>query len=299
MNSKPAAQKPGKFKRRIIRIVLILLVLFYFLPLITRLMPAGISKAETKAFFDSHKLPFTDSFITTNNKKLHFVACGNDTLPFLIFIHGSPGSWDAFKDYLVDSMLLQKAYIISVDRSGYGLSEPEALGSLDAQVEFIQPILNLRKNNKSVTVIGHSYGGPVASLFAVKNESIIHKLILISPTISPNIEEKITWKRNLQKLSKWWIFKWMLPKDLKNSTIEMQPLPTEIRKHENEFANFKKAITEIHGTEDDLAPHGNQDYVKSIFKKSEVKTIDFNKSGHLIPFTETKKLLEILNLEID
>ncbi|MBK8843157.1 MAG: hypothetical protein IPO33_10080 [Saprospiraceae bacterium] len=38
---------------------------------------------------------------------LHAVHTGDDTLPTLFFIHGSPGSWYAFEVYLKDKDLLK------------------------------------------------------------------------------------------------------------------------------------------------------------------------------------------------
>lgn len=288
-----------KWRRRLLRILLGLLIFIYFSPLLLRLLPSGMSKEETSVFFNQHNVPFTDSFIKTKYHKLHYVAAGNDTLPMLLFIHGSPGSWDAFKDYLVSEKLLEKAYIVSFDRAGYGLSGQPGFSSIQDQVEFIEPILKLRKNNKPVTVVGHSYGGPVSAVFCLQHQSEIKKLILTSPTISPSIEEHITWKRNLQRITKWFIFSWMFADEVKNSTQEMQPLPDEIRKYESQFTKFKKPILEIHGTEDNIAPYGNQDYVKKMFSNTIVRTIDFKGKGHLIPYTEIPKVIEILREQLN
>lgn len=287
-----------KWRRRLLRTLLILLILTYFLPLITRLMPNGMTKKETAAFFTQHHVPYTDSFIEINHRKLHYVAAGNDTLPILLFIHGSPGSWDAFKEYLISKTLLQKAYIISFDRAGYGLSGQPGFASLEDQVNFIEPILKLRKNKKPITVIGHSYGGPVSVVFCLRHQDLIKKLILTSPTLSPDIEEHITWKRNLQKFTKWPLFKWMFPQEIENSTNEMQPLPSEVRKFEPQFAEFKKPILEIHGTKDNIAPYGNQSYIQRIFANAPVSTINFTGKGHLIPYTEIPSVIAILSEQL-
>ena len=41
----------------------------------------------------------------------------------LIFVHGAPGSWDAFKTYMTDKDLNSIARVVAYDRPGYGGSE--------------------------------------------------------------------------------------------------------------------------------------------------------------------------------
>ncbi|RTY82386.1 alpha/beta hydrolase [Flavobacterium sp. ZB4P23] len=43
--------------------------------------------------------------------------------PDLFFIHGSPGSWNAFKEYFQDALLLKKYRMIAIDLSGFGFSD--------------------------------------------------------------------------------------------------------------------------------------------------------------------------------
>ncbi len=289
---------PFKSVNKSKKIVLSLLLIIYFFPAISNIAPSALNPQKTKTFFNKKQQYFKDRFIITNSQKLHYVSTGNDTLPMLLFIHGSPGSWDAFKEYLADTGLQKLAYMVSVDRAGYGQSNEKGFASLKEQSDFIEPILKLRKNNKPITIISHSYGGPVSIKLCLAHQNILKQLILISPTISPSIEENIHWKRNLQTMSQWAIWHWMIAKDLKTSTQEMQPLPDEVRAMEKDFNLFIKPILEIHGTKDALAPFGNQQYVLQNFKNCQVDTISLFKKGHLIPFTMPEKLIEIIKNEI-
>jgi hypothetical protein len=60
----------------------------------------------------------------TNPGRIHFASVGEgaDTI---VFVHGSPGSWSAFSRFLMDEDLKKAGRLISVDRPGYGLSEPK------------------------------------------------------------------------------------------------------------------------------------------------------------------------------
>jgi pimeloyl-ACP methyl ester carboxylesterase len=63
---------------------------------------------KIRMFFDGHNL--------------HYIETGNAQKPTLI-LHGSPGSWNAFKEYLQDTTLLKKYRMIAIDRPGFGYSD--------------------------------------------------------------------------------------------------------------------------------------------------------------------------------
>ncbi len=282
------------WRKIILRLLACLFILSFILPLLSRLIPMGLNKEKTSAFFGIKNIAFKDTLLQFGGRKVRFVCAGNDTLPMVLFIHGSPGSWDAFKDYLSDTGLLSLGYLVAADRLGYGGSGGQGEASLQIQADAMSLALKLRKNNAPITVIGHSYGGPVAVKFALEHAALTKQVILISPTISPEIEENIGYKRNLQKMSKWGLWHWTLSRDIKNCVIEMQPLPTEIRAMEKDFARFNVPITEIHGTNDALAPFGNQLYVKNKFIHSAVDTICLTGKDHFIPFTMPGRMIEII-----
>ena len=41
----------------------------------------------------------------------------------ILFLHGAPGSWKDFSQYLIDPDLQQSMYMIAMDRPGYGYSD--------------------------------------------------------------------------------------------------------------------------------------------------------------------------------
>jgi len=99
-----------------------------------------------------------------NGNSLHYVSTGSDTLPVLVFVHGSPGSWNAFENYLKDSELLRRFYIISIDRPGFGYSDYGDAQHMNAQDDEIgraveQPV---QLFEKSVHVASRRKGRRVA-----------------------------------------------------------------------------------------------------------------------------------------
>ena len=51
---------------------------------------------------------------------VNFAYSGDPNKPGIIFIHGTPGGWQAFQGYLADPQLQQDFFMVSVDRPGWG-----------------------------------------------------------------------------------------------------------------------------------------------------------------------------------
>ena len=64
------------------------------------------------------------------NEAIHYAQAGDEDKPGLIFVHGTPGGWQAFEMYLESDALQQEFLMISVDRLGWGRSTME-LGKVD------------------------------------------------------------------------------------------------------------------------------------------------------------------------
>ncbi|MBI5310745.1 MAG: alpha/beta hydrolase [Actinobacteria bacterium] len=81
--------------------------------------------------------------------------------PTIVFVHGLPGTAADFDNV---ARRLAGRHIIQIDRPGYGYSTG---GTQDmfAQAETVHDLLASR-NVKGATVVGHSYGGPLAIALA-------------------------------------------------------------------------------------------------------------------------------------
>jgi pimeloyl-ACP methyl ester carboxylesterase len=263
-------------------------------------LSAGVMKpAATKKYFAEKKLDFTDTMIFSGGRNMRFVCTGNDTMPVMFFIHGSPGAWSDYRDYLTDPTLLKSYHMISADRPGYNGSAGEGVATLEEQSNCLQGLFSLRKTNKPIIVVGHSYGGAVSVKFVLQNKEKVARLILISPCLAPDVEQNIHWKRTLQKLSQTTVGRKVTPLFLKNSTKEMQPLPQEVRKMEKDFVSLTVPILEIHGTWDMMAPYGNLAYIEKAFPNSSVHTITFKNKNHKIVYSMPKVMIGLMMKELE
>jgi pimeloyl-ACP methyl ester carboxylesterase len=254
--------------------------------------------ADTREFFTGKKMPYKDTLIVSGGRPIRFVCSGNDTMPVLFFIHGSPGAWSDYRDYLADTALQKSFYMISADRPGYNGSVGEGVATLEEQVNCLSGVFKLRKNSKPVVVFGHSYGGAVSVKFTLEYRDKVSRLILISPCLAPDVEQNISWKRGLQNLSQTWLGRMLTPKYLRNSTREMQPLPDEVRKMEKDFSLMTMPILEIHGTWDMMAPYGNLSYIEKSFPNSPVHTITFRQKNHMIVYSMPQVMIGLILKEM-
>src|SRR5258708_12963721 len=69
-----------------------------------------------KKEFAKDSVMLTTATILVDGHHIHYALTGNDTLPTLFFIHGSPGSWDAFPESLKVNDLLRHFPTLAIAR---------------------------------------------------------------------------------------------------------------------------------------------------------------------------------------
>ncbi|MEQ9306649.1 MAG: alpha/beta hydrolase, partial [Marinoscillum sp.] len=124
-------------------------------------MDFSISDDEMKeAFLDRPLQPISQT-ITIDSNHVHYVYLATGKPNLAVFVHGSPGSWSAFVDYLKNDTLMEKYDVVSIDRPGFGQSDggrPER--SIGRQAFQMQEVIS-RFSHENKVLIGHSLGGPV------------------------------------------------------------------------------------------------------------------------------------------
>src|SRR3954469_21859776 len=106
------------------------------------------SDADAKKDFAKDHVRLQTATLEVEGRHIHFAMTGSDSLPTLFFIHGSPGSWDAFEAYMKDSLLLQKFRMVSVDRPGFEYSDYGEPQHLDVQAIWISRLFYVLANKK-------------------------------------------------------------------------------------------------------------------------------------------------------
>lgn len=238
-----------------------------------------ISEEKARTFFEGAHIEAEFRDYKNEARTMYRVAAGDPQKPMVLFVHGSPGSWNAFQNYLVDAELLNKAYLVSVDRPGFGFSgygEPET--SLQKQAADIVPILQSHQGGPRI-LVGHSFGGPVIARIAMDYPHLVDGLVMIAPSIDPNLEET-KW---YQIPADWALIRPLIPTELDVTNQEILPLKKELEKMLPLWPKITAPTVVIQGEKDGLVPPGNADFAAE--KLSQVTIVREPDLNHFIPWT--------------
>ncbi|MBA3647302.1 MAG: alpha/beta hydrolase [Chitinophagales bacterium] len=237
--------------------------------------------------------PMPPRFITYKelNHQMFYATTGSDTNQLILFVHGAPGSWDAFIKYLGDTVLMNHAQLVSVDRPGYGKSGlGQSVASIEDQARMIQPILDANKSNKPAIIIGHSLGGAVIARIAMDYPDKVGELIFLAPAIDPD-HEKI-WK--ISYPANWKIFKWMVPPVWKVTNDEKLSHSAELKKMLPLWSDIHCHCVYMYGAKDAIVPPENVEFAKRMLVNAPLEIIAFPHENHFIPWTKKDSIIKVI-----
>ena len=246
---------------------------------------------EMKKQFESKGVILKTATEKIDGRNLHYAQTGADSLPTLVFVHGTPGSWNAFADYLEDKDLLQKYRLISIDRPGFGYSDFGKAENLRRQSELISPLLHKLDNGQPMYLIGHSLGGPMIILLAADNPNFFDALVLISGSVDPAVEKPEKWRPLLFNTP----LNLLVPGAFRPSNLELWYLKSDLVKLEEAYKKIDCPVYFIHGDKDTWVPPGNVSYAKK--KLVNAKSIEEHMlpgGNHFIPWTKYKEIKSVL-----
>ena len=240
-----------------------------------------MSDKEVTAYFNNKPVKPEFHQIQVEGRTVHYAQIGSDSLPLVVFVHGSPGSWDAFISFFADSSLYHHARLVSVDRLGFGksgLGEPEK--SLHRQAAAIAAVIDTVQAGGKAVLVGHSLGGPVVARLAMDYPNRVRGLILVAPSIDPTLE-KNEWFRPV--LSAFPV-RQLLPTEFDVSNQEIRPLRGELDRMLPGWAKIRVPVTVIQGDKDDLVPPANADFARRMLTNALVTMEMIPGMNHFIPW---------------
>lgn len=118
-------------------------------------------------------------------QSIYVQSFGNENAPPLIFLHGGPGyNSVVFERTIAEDLAKEGFFVITYDRRGEGRSiDDNAKFTFQETVDDLDAILKRFKLEKAA-LIGHSFGGMVATLFAEQNSSKVSAVVLVGAPIS-------------------------------------------------------------------------------------------------------------------
>ncbi|MFV8271042.1 alpha/beta fold hydrolase [Flavobacterium sp. GT2N3] len=278
------------FKKRYI----IYSLIFLYIVMCQSCMTMRFSNKETTKFFGASQTRFQDKTIVFDGYKIHYVETGMMQNPTLFFIHGSPGSWNAFKEYLADTLLLKKYRMIAIDRPGFGYSDFGDAQNLGVQSKRIAAFIRKIDNKKPIILVGHSYGGPVVAQLAVDNPAWYKRLVILSGSLDPKAENSEKWRTVVKALP----LRYLIPGALRPANDELWWLKQDLIALKPELKKITCDVTIIHGTKDALVPYSNVAFMKKMLVNAKsIDTITIEKANHFIPWSHYDIVRnELLNL---
>ena len=244
-------------------------------------MQFKISDSEAKKQFDSAGVALATKTVKVGKHHLHYTQTGSDTLPTIVFVHGSPGSWNAFAEYMKDKDLLGKYRMIAVDRPGFGYSDFGKAEPLQDQSALISPLFNEWKNGKPFFLVGHSLGGPLIIQLYADNPGIIEGLVLLAASVDPAEEKKEGWRNILDGA----LLRYLLPGAFRPSNKELIYFKKDVIALQDKFDAITCKVYIVHGTKDTFVPPGNAEYAaKKLVNAASIETTMIPGANHFIPW---------------
>ncbi|HEX2536226.1 MAG TPA: alpha/beta hydrolase [Chitinophagaceae bacterium] len=292
-------RRPGRWRRRLLRFLAVFIVLFIVACFVfDALVQFRMSDRELKAHFDRHGTKACIGYYKAGGRTLRYLTVGPDTLPTLLFIHGSPASLSIYNGYYTDTLFQRRFSMVAVDRPGYGysgLGRPEP--SIQKQAAMIRPLLDsLRQSRRPTLVMGGSYGTSVACRLAMDYPHLVDGLILVAPSLAPG-EEKTYW---FTPAAEHPLVNWFIPRMLRSANTEKLAHEAGLRAMLPYWKNIRVPVIYIQGAKDELIYTTNAAFARQQLVNAPSLDITFlENEPHFIAFSQRplikRKMIRLLD----
>ncbi|MCC2376917.1 alpha/beta hydrolase [Bacillus wiedmannii] len=200
------------------------------------------------------KLIETGKYMHIRGKKIYVETHGNPKNNPVLYLHGGPGESCYDFSYHQAERLKGALFVIMIDQRGVcrseEITEDEAFGLKDLieDCEELKKVLQIEK----WSVIGHSFGGYVALLYASIYPSSIEKIIFEAPTFDFALTSRALLQKTghlLKKYGKEEVAEESIAYSSSNATSEELldayiRLSDELEENRMEIYNYKEDVTD-------------------------------------------------------
>lgn len=120
-------------------------------------------------------------YAAANELKLHYAASGPEDAPLILFLHGYPEFWHAWRHQLED--LGDAFHCVAPDLPGYNLSSRPADVARYRTKRLIEDVVAFAgqfSRRRKFTLVAHDWGGALAWAFAIRHPELLERLIIIN-----------------------------------------------------------------------------------------------------------------------
>ena len=260
-------------------------ILFIISQILSSCLTFKVSQKEIDKKFMGYQMKPVQHQMEVQGVKMNYAEIGSDTLPVAFFVHGSPGSWGGFIDFMKDTVLLKKVKMVAVDRIGFGDSDlGNAEKSLVTQSELLKPIVaKYKQSGKKIILIGHSLGGPMIARMTMDYPELIDNLIIVAGSIAPDLEPNEKWFRMPMDFMPISI---LIPASFRASNHEILYLKPELEKMLPLWKNIRQPVIVIQGGKDILVSPKNADFAeKMLVNAKSLKIVRIDTMNHFVPWS--------------
>jgi pimeloyl-ACP methyl ester carboxylesterase len=283
-----------QFRKRYVLLVIVLLAWTGFRN--CKLLELRMSDHEISETLLPEHVPYLIIRDTIHGRVIRYLKVGNDSLPKLICLHGSPSSLTAWRTIYTDPGFQRRFQIIAIDRPGYGYS---GFGKVETDIEnevsILQVLIDSFTLHKKAILIGSSYGGPVAAQIAMNMPDRFQQLVLLSAAVKPG-SEKTYWASYAMIVP---VIKNIFPPTLVMSSEEKLNHPRQLSGLVN-WDKINMDVLLIHGNKDKLVYYDNAMYARGKLTHARRLTmVTMNGKGHAIIFSRPDFIKKILMQYLD
>ncbi|QMW03871.1 alpha/beta fold hydrolase [Spirosoma foliorum] len=221
---------------------------------------------------------------------------GDSTLPVVLFVHGAPSSLSFFKEFFKDTLLLNRAQLVAVDRPGYGFSDfGRVETSIIRQAELLQPLIDRYRKAPYLMIVGSSYGGSVSARLAMNNPDRVNHVLFVSSALGPGLERTYP----ISYFADSPLIRWGVPPLLRLANDEKLAHRKALEAILPDWPKIRANITMLHGQRDELVYPTNVSFAQHHLINAQVKQFLLPENRHDIVFNKreymTQIILDILN----
>ncbi|WP_163132841.1 alpha/beta fold hydrolase [Agarivorans sp. Alg241-V36] len=256
-------------------------------------MPSAIKQQQQ--FIQEHLLgnPDIEHYqLETENFTLSVHENGQADEAVMVWIHGTPGSWQDSAYLISEPSLINSIRVVSFDRPGWGLSQyqdqakPKPVSNMQTQALLISPLIQHLKQQYPklpLILVGHSWGASLAPIIAEQNPEQIDGLLLLAGGMS----QTLTQPRWYNKFADTGVGHFLLSlsdigKQLNHANLEMFALPDGLADSAVRLSELNIPVVLVQGGKDHLVDPKNADYAEQHLAKPTSKVIRLAKQGHFM-----------------
>lgn len=214
----------------------------------------------------------------------------------VVFVHGTPGSWEHWAYFLMHTQLQTEAMLVSIDRAGWGASlvddRAQAI-DFSYQSSAISAVLrNLQDQHKvqRIVLVGHSLGGSIVPRVAMDYPELVDAVLILAGSLDPELggPRWFNWLAAMPGVY------WLLPDALEFANREIMGLRDNLKAMSSRWGELTQPVRIVQGMQDKLVYPGNIDFLERTLPADQLRATRLEQAGHLLHLEQRPRLLSEL-----